>query len=680
MANMKNLLIVESPTKARTIGKYLGADYEVIATVGHLRDLPKSKMGVDLKNDFEVDYVVDPQKKQVVSSLVKASKKAKNIYLATDPDREGEAIAWHVAWILSNPEKIPQGDSLRRANSKTTISKMARVSFHEITKTAIEEALKQATQVDMNLVDAQQARRVLDRVAGYSLSPILWKKVRRGLSAGRVQSVAVRLIVEREKEIAKFKREKFFKVSADLGFTAELTKVNDKSAYITEKITLFDGEYSFTKSIFEDKKKVDEFVKSLDKEFVVKTVEGREVTRQPLPPYTTSKLQQAGARRFGWSGKQTMMLAQRLYEKGLITYHRTDAVNLSTKAIEEFRSFIAQEFGEKYLAQKARVFKNNSKNAQEAHEAIRPTNVSNREPEDVDAKELKLYHLIWKRAVSTQAAPAKMQNTTVEFSNPPTVSQSGRAGGIGTFRANGVRMLFDGFLKIAGEKFEDEVLPELVVGQSIKSKTINVLESETSPPPRYTDASLVGSLEKQGIGRPSTYAPIISTVQARQYVEKDEGKFKPTVLGGAVTEFLVKNFENIMSLPFTAEMEEDLDLVALGKLKWKKMMKDFWNKFEKELKVAEATADRVKVEVEKIGEKCPECQNGELVIRLGRFGKFVSCDKFPDCKYTRQYHEAAGFNCPTCGKDGVVRKTKTGRKFFGCSDYPNCKWAGWKKP
>ncbi len=647
---MKNLLIVESPTKARTIGKYLGADYEVIATVGHLRDLPKSKMGVDLKNDFEVDYVVDPQKKQVVSSLVKASKKAKNIYLATDPDREGEAIAWHVQYLLGN---IP----------------MSRVSFHEITKTAIEEALKQATQVDMNLVDAQQARRVLDRVAGYSLSPILWKKVRRGLSAGRVQSVAVRLIVEREKEIVKFKREKYFKVSADLGFIAELTKVNDKSAYVSEKLTLFDGEYSFTKSIFEDRKKVDEFVKKLDKEFVVKTVEGREVTRQPLPPYTTSKLQQAGARRFGWSGKQTMMLAQRLYEKGLITYHRTDAVNLSTKAIEEFRSFISKEFGEKYLAEKARVFKNNSKNAQEAHEAIRPTNVSNREPDDVDAKELKLYHLVWKRAVSTQAAPAKMQNTTVEL-----------VSGTGLFRSVGVRMLFDGFLKIAGEKFEDQILPELIVGQHLKSKSVKVEETITNPPPRYTDASLVASLEKQGIGRPSTYAPIISTVQARQYVEKDEGKFRPTVLGGAVTEFLVKNFENIMSLPFTAEMEEDLDLVALGKLKWKKMMKDFWSKFEKELKVAEVTADRVKVEVEKIGEKCPECQSGELVIRLGRFGKFVSCDKFPDCKYTRQYHEMAGFKCPTCGKDGVVRKTKTGRKFFGCSDYPNCKWAGWKKP
>jgi DNA topoisomerase-1 len=647
---MKNLLIVESPTKARTIGKYLGADYEVIATVGHLRDLPKSKMGVDLKNDFEVDYVVDPQKKQVVSSLVKASKKAKNIYLATDPDREGEAIAWHVQYLLGN---IP----------------MSRVSFHEITKTAIEEALKQATQVDMNLVDAQQARRVLDRVAGYSLSPILWKKVRRGLSAGRVQSVAVRLIVEREKEIVKFKREKYFKVSADLGFIAELTKVNDKSAYVSEKLTLFDGEYSFTKSIFEDRKKVDEFVKKLDKEFVVKTVEGREVTRQPLPPYTTSKLQQAGARRFGWSGKQTMMLAQRLYEKGLITYHRTDAVNLSTKAIEEFRSFISKEFGEKYLAEKARVFKNNSKNAQEAHEAIRPTNVSNREPDDVDAKELKLYHLVWKRAVSTQAAPAKMQNTTVEL-----------VSGTGLFRSVGVRMLFDGFLKIAGEKFEDQILPELRVGQHLKSKSVKVEETITNPPPRYTDASLVASLEKQGIGRPSTYAPIISTVQARQYVEKDEGKFRPTVLGGAVTEFLVKNFENIMSLPFTAEMEEDLDLVALGKLKWKKMMKDFWSKFEKELKVAEVTADRVKVEVEKIGEKCPECQSGELVIRLGRFGKFVSCDKFPDCKYTRQYHEMAGFKCPTCGKDGVVRKTKTGRKFFGCSDYPNCKWAGWKKP
>lgn len=658
MAKMKNLLVVESPTKARTIGKYLGSDFEVIATVGHLRDLPKSKMGVDMKKDFEVDYVVDPQKKQVVTMLLAASKKAKNIYLATDPDREGEAIAFHAQFLILNSKFLK--------NKKPEIS---RITFHEITKAAVEEALKSQREVDMNLVDAQQGRRVLDRVVGYSLSPILWKKVRRGLSAGRVQSVAVRLIVERETEIEAFTKENYFKVSADLGFVADLFKVDGKNAYITKKINLFDGDYSYSKSIFGTRVEVDKFVDGLDKDFKVESVEGKETSRTPLPPYTTSKLQQAGARKFGWSGKQTMTLAQRLYEQGLITYHRTDSVYLSEKATEEFRKYISTKYGADYVSEKPRVYKNTAKNAQEAHEAIRPTNVSNRDPENIDAKELKLYQLIWNRAVGTQGAVAKMKNTTATFSS-----------GFGLFKSVGVRMLFDGFLKITGEKFEEEILPELVMGQILQSKNIKVEETNTSPPPRYSDASLVASLERQGIGRPSTYAPIISVIQLRQYVERDEGRFHPTSLGKAVNEFLVKNFGDIMSLPFTAKMELELDEVAAGKLDWKKMMKEFWAKFEKEVKSVEGTAERVKVAVEKTGEKCPECQTGELVIRVGRFGKFISCDKFPECKYTRQYQEAAGFDCPTCGKPGVVRKTKTGRKFFGCSDYPNCKWAGWKKP
>ena len=662
MAHMQNLLIVESPTKARTIGKYLGKEYEVIATVGHLRDLPKSKMGVDVDKDFEPDYVTDPEKKKVVDSLVTAAKTAKNIYLATDPDREGEAISWHVQWLLTNSKKPIKGDNITR------------ISFHEITKAAVEEALKSAREVDMDLVNAQQGRRILDRVVGYSLSPVLWKKVRRGLSAGRVQSVAVRLIVEREKEIEAFKREKYFKILGELTksgikFGTELMKVGDKKVYVTQKINLFDGDYSFTKSVFEDRNEAEKFVSSLDKEFKVEKVEGREVSRTPLPPYTTSKLQQAGARRFGWSGKQTMTLAQRLYEKGLITYHRTDAVYLSSKAIDEFREFITKQYGAEYVSSKPRVYKNTSKNAQEAHEAIRPTNVAIVEPEGIDAKEIKLYQIIWRRAVSTQAAVARMQNTTVHFSN-----------GTGTFKSSGVRMLFDGFLKISGEKFEDEILPELIVGEKVTSTKVDILDGETNPPPRYTDASLVASLEKQGIGRPSTYAPIISTIQVRQYVERDEGKFKPTSLGNAANEFLSKNFPDILSLPFTAKMEEDLDAIALGKLNWREMMKEFWKKFDAEVKTVTKDAERVKVEAEKLGEKCPECAEGELVIRLGRFGKFISCNRFPDCKYTRQYKEAAGFKCPECGGDGVVRKTKTGRKFFGCSNYPKCKWAGWKKP
>lgn len=653
---MKKLLVVESPTKAKTIGKYLGSEYSVIATVGHLRDLPESKMGVDLKT-FDVDYQISKDKKDVVVKLISEAIKADTIVLASDPDREGEAISWHVKWLLENSKK------------PVDPKKISRATFHEITKGAIEEALKSPREIDMNMVDAQQGRRVLDRVVGYTLSPVLWKKVRRGLSAGRVQSVAVRLICEREKEINEFSREKFFKVIADTGFLSILDKIDGKSVTKLQKLKLFDGEYSYGKSIFKNREEVDSFVQSLSDKFVVESVDEREVSRNPLPPFTTSKLQQAAARKMGWSGKQTMNAAQRLYEKGLITYHRTDSVNLSDKAIAEFSAYISKTYGSDYVAEKARVYKNTSKNAQEAHEAIRPTNVTMLEPAEVEPRELKLYQMIWRRAVATQAAAARMKNTTVVLKNNS-----------GLFKSTGMIMLFPGFLKISQEKHEEQLLPELKIGQILNSKNIKVEETETNPPPRYTDASLVGSLEKQGIGRPSTYAPIISTIQTRQYVEKEEGKFHPTALGNAANEFLVKNFEDILSLPFTAGMEENLDKIALGKLDWKKMMKTFYADFEKEVKSVESTADRVKVEVEMTGEKCPTCKEGDLVIRVGKFGKFISCSSFPDCKYTAQYKEDAGFACPLCGKDGVVRRTKTGRRFYGCSDYPTCKWAGWKKP
>lgn len=658
---MKKLLVVESPTKARTIGKYLRG-YKVLATVGHLRDLPKSKMGVDLDNDFEIDYVIDPKKKKIVDALVSAAKSADQIYLASDPDREGEAISWHTKVILES-----------RIKGLSKKNKISRIVFHEVTKEAVEKALKKAGEINMDLVDAQQGRRVLDRVVGYSLSPILWKKVRRGLSGGRVQSVAVRLICEREREIEAFKKENYFSVLADFKvgkekFTAELIKIDGKSFYKINKIELFDGKYSYSSSIFKKETEVSSFLKSLGKEFIVEDVKEREIKKSPLPPFTTSKLQQAGARLMGWSGKQTMSVAQKLYEKGLITYHRTDSVYLSNKAIDNFRRFIAKEYGNEYVAEKVRVFKNRSKNAQEAHEAIRPTQAEIRVVEG-DSRENKLYQLIWKRAVSTQGAVAKLKNTTILLSNRQ-----------GIFRSKGVRMLFDGFLKINKVKHEDQILPELKIGQKIKGENNYWDKLETKAMPRYSDASLVASLEKQGIGRPSTYAPIISTIIFRQYVERDGGKFKPSSLGKAVNEFLVKNFLNVLSLPFTAEMEEDLDQVALGKWSWKEMMKSFWKDFGKTIKKVEKESERVKIETEKLDEKCPDCKKGSLVIRLGRFGKFISCDQFPDCKYTRQFQEEAGFKCPDCGEDGVIRRTKTGRKFYGCSAYPKCKWAGWKKP
>ncbi len=664
MAGVNKLLIVESPTKAKTIGRFLTKDIKVVATVGHLRDLPKSKMGVDLDGDMTIDYVLDENKNKVIKELEMAAKKVGEVILATDPDREGEAIAWHCQWILANS----------KGKGKKRKRKYKRIVFHEITRAAIEEAISKAGKIDMNLVAAQQGRRVLDRAVGYSLSPVLWKKVRRGLSAGRVQSVAVRLICEREKEIEKFVKEKFFKVLVKLskgreGFEAELVEVGDKKFWQINKMKLFDGDYSYSKSIFSKKSQVGTFVKSLGSKFVVEKVVARASTRSPVPAFTTSKLQQAAASRMGWSGRQTMSVAQKLYEKGLITYHRTDSVYLSSKAMDEFRKYIVSEYGEEYVVDKPRVYKNKSKNAQEAHEAIRPTRVKVKESGKMVAREKKLYDMIWKRAVATQAAVAKLEKTTIDLSC-----------GKGIFRSKGVRMLFDGFLKITGEKREDQILPKLEEGDKVDKKKVWSEESETNPPPRYNDASLVRCLEKQGIGRPSTYAPIISTIQARQYVDKDEGRFKPTVLGIASNTFLVKNFAEVLSLPFTVEMEEDLDKIAGGKLDWKKMMKRFWKPFSAEVKKVEKNAKRVKVETEKLGRKCPDCEKGNLVIRLGRFGKFISCDKFPDCKHTEPFLQLAGFKCPDCGARAVIKKTRKGRRFFGCSKYPKCKWAGWKKP
>ncbi|MBU1130246.1 type I DNA topoisomerase, partial [Patescibacteria group bacterium] len=569
---VKKLLIVESPTKAKTIGKYLGSsgkEWKVVATVGHLRDLPKSKMGVDLKS-FEPDYVVSIDKKKVIRELLKEASGSDLIYLATDPDREGEAIAWHTKWILENPlksqitnhksqtnfklllqrrtkeitNKLQKTNKSQVSNHKLQTNQIKRVSFHEVTKEAIDEALKKAGEIDMALVDAQQGRRVLDRVVGYSLSPVLWRKVRRGLSAGRVQSVAVRLICEREKEIEVFKSEKFYKVEVDFGkFKAELIKVDGKKIAVSVKLELFDGDYKYGKTIFDKKIKVDNFVKKLGKDYLIENVVEKERKRSPLPPFTTSKLQQNASRLFGWSGKQTMSVAQKLYEKGLITYHRTDSVSLSSKAINDFRKFIGRKWGEEYVAEKVRVFANRSKNAQEAHEAIRPTKASDRSRvEAMGGRENKLYELIWKRAVATQGSVARMKGTTVDLVNNN-----------GLFRAKGIRMLFDGFLRITGEKTEDQILPDLKKGDVFNLKKVEMIESETKAPPRYSDASLIGSLERQGIGRPSTYAPIIATVQVRQYVEKDESKrFIPTNVGIATNDFLVSNFAKILSLPFTA--------------------------------------------------------------------------------------------------------------------------------
>ncbi|AKM83355.1 DNA topoisomerase I [Candidatus Woesebacteria bacterium RIFOXYC1_FULL_31_51] len=628
------LIIVESPTKAKTLSRFLGSEFEVDSTRGHIKDLPKSILGVDIENDFKPDYVPVEKKKEVIASLKKKAKLAKIVYIATDPDREGEAIAGHVAEILSK-------------------SKLVRITFHEITKEAVKEAISRPGKVNENLVNAQISRRVLDRLVGYKISPLLWKKVRRGLSAGRVQSVAVRLIVERENEIKAFKTEEYWEVFAKFkDFTAGL---------INEKIT--------------NKVKADEILANLEKaDYKVFDVKKREVKSNAYAPFTTSTMTQAGARIFGWSAKRTMNVAQRLYEEGLITYHRTDSMNLSIDAVNKARNFISKEYGQKYLPEKALVYKTKSKSAQEAHEAIRPTNIEQiNEAVGLIPDEKKLYELIWKRFIACQMNPAIYSETTIDV-------EAKHKEGVHMLRASGQIMIFDGWRKLFMVDKEIIILPNLTIGESLVKEKVWSEQKFTLAPARFNEASLIKILEKLGIGRPSTYAPIISTIQIRSYVEKKEGKFFPTTIGFAVTEFLVKNFPIEMDFGFTAEMEENLDKIADGKIKWVELMKKFWKPFEKTLKSVEKNAERVKIETEKLGKACPDCKDGELVIRVGRFGKFISCSKFPDCKHTEKFLDKIGMKCPDCKEgDVIIKKSKKGN-FFGCSKYPDCKFASWKKP
>ena len=630
------LIIVESPTKATTLSKFLGSDYSVDSTRGHIKDLPKSKLSIDLKNNFKPDYQEIEKKKAVIKALKSKAKKAKEVYIATDPDREGEAIAKHVEDIL---------------DTKATVS---RITFHEITKKAVEEAIAKPSKVNKNLVDAQISRRVLDRLVGYKLSPLLWKKVRRGLSAGRVQSVAVRLIVDRENEIKAFKPEEYWEIFAKL-----LT--NDNKDFV---VTL-------VKEKVENKKTADEILTTLEKaDYKVANVNKKEVRKSPYPPFTTSTLTQAGARLFGWSAKKTMSVAQRLYEEGLITYHRTDSLNLSFDAVNLARVFIEKEYGKNYLPEKPHFYKTHSKSAQEAHEAIRPTD-STQDLSTISAEQgaQKLHSLIRRRFLASQMNPAVYDETTIDVSADNYL-----------LRASGQIMKFDGWRKLFPIDSEIVILPEVAKDEELKKEKVWSEQKFTMPPARYNEASLIKTLEKLGIGRPSTYAPIISTIQIRSYVEKQDKVFVPTTIGFAVTEFLVKNFPVELDFGFTAEMEEDLDKIADGKIKWETEMKKFWTPFEKKLKSVEKDAKRVKIETEKLGKKCPDCKDGELVIRVGRFGKFISCSTFPDCKHTEKYLEKVGVKCPDCKEgDVIVKKSRKG-KFYGCSRYPDCKFASWKLP
>lgn len=634
--------------------------------MGHVMDLPKSTLGVDVEHNFKPNIEIISDKKKLISELKAAAKGADQIILATDPDREGEAIAANIKEVLS----------LKSKNQK-----FSRIVFHEITEEAIKEAVQHPRDVDTNLVDAQVARRVLDRLVGYKLSPLLWQKVRRGLSAGRVQSVALRLIVEREKEIEEFKKEPYWTIHAvmrkkkgdKLEADFELVEVDNKKIEVQKSFDLYDGTYTISKTTINTQKIADDLVADIQKrEFVVSDVIEREAKRSPYPPFTTSTLQQDASRRFGFSGKRTMSLAQRLYEEGFITYHRTDSTSLAPIAITQMRAYIKKEFGDTYLPDAPRIYVTKQKSAQEAHEAIRPTKVT--ASQDTVAKELdrdcaKLYDLIWRRAIASQMSDALIQSTTV-------FSQTKDKGTLYKMKATGSVLVFDGFLKMNPQALQDKKLPVFVVGEDLDVKKAFGQEHETPPPPRYNDASIIATLEEKGIGRPSTYASIISTLVDRAYVERVERRFEATPVGVAVNDFLVKNFPDIDDIPFTAEMEDSLDEIADGKTEWVKMMKEFYDPFAKKL-VDVKGAERVKIETEKTGEKCPEC-GSDLVIRTGKFGKFVSCSTFPECKFTKPFVEETNLTCPKDGGKILVKKTRKGRKFFGCSNYPACTFAAWK--
>jgi DNA topoisomerase-1 len=646
-----NLLIVESPAKAKTIEKYLGRDYKVLASFGHIRDLPTSKIGVDVDKNFEPTYVIPAKAKKVLKDLKEAIAKADTIYLATDYDREGEAIAWHIV----------QATELK--NKKSKAQNVKRITFTEITKSALVEAVANPREIDLNLVDAQQARRILDRLVGYKLSPFLWAKVARGLSAGRVQSVALRMIVEREREIEKFEKVEYWSVEAILSshqvsFKAILVEVDGAK---------------IDKMAIKNDPEAQEILANLENEtYVVASLNSKDKKRSPAPPFTTSTLQQDAGSKLGFSSKQTMRLAQTLYEQGLITYMRTDSVQISSQAATAAAQTLKNEFGPKYALSTPRFFKSKSKGAQEAHEAIRPTDPALRpEGANLERQSERLYCLIWQRFLASQMPEAQLLETQVKI-------QAGKC----VFNASGSEIKFDGFLKVYNIEDDDrssQKLPPLSVGEKLDLEKLEKLQHFTEPPARFSEGTLVKELEKQGIGRPSTYAPTISTIQDRGYVEKLEGRLVPQEIGIRVNDILVEHFPEIVDFSFTAQVEEKFDKIAEGEIEWQPVIKAFYDPFAQHL--AEKTASVVKENLdEETDEICPTC-GAPVVIKHGRFGKFYACSKYPDCKYTKPFldaktqaeaEKASDEKCPKCGKPMVLKQSKFGA-FLACSGYPECK-------
>jgi DNA topoisomerase-1 len=669
----EKLVIVESPAKARTLGKILGKGYSLKASLGHIRDLPKSQIGVDVEKDFLPRYVIPTDKKKVVNELKTAVKDASAVYLATDPDREGEAISWHLREVIDGHDShVPY----------------RRVVFHEITDEAINEAFQHPRDIDMQLVNAQQARRVLDRLVGYKISPLLWRKVKRGLSAGRVQSVAVRIVVDREREIQAFVPVEYWTIAAELIKSGE---TNKKAAFRAGLVGLTDGTKIDIHSEAESNKLKEDLEKS---EYRVYRVATKKVTRSPAPPFITSTLQQEAWRQLHFSASRTMVLAQQLYEGlpvgnegtvGLITYMRTDSTHVASSALAETRGYIQKKFGDEYLPAKARVFSKAVKGAQEAHEAVRPTRI-HREPAMVkqylnDAQH-KLYELIWKRMVASQMANAVYENTTVDVEArcpQPSINY--------LFRTINSKLDFAGFtaLYIEGKDEGDNedamssVLPSLVKGDLLKLLQLLAEQHFTQPPPRYTEASLIKALEQKGIGRPSTYAPILSTIQDREYVVKNKSVFQPTELGFVVNDLLTRNFPDLMNIEFTARMEEELDEIANDNKDWINVVKKFYKPLEKDLQKAQEQVERVKLADEITDEKCPKCGK-PMAVKSGRFGKFLACTGYPECKSTKPYQVKTGAKCPECGKELVQRISKRRKRFYGCSGYPDCKFTTFMQP
>ncbi|VAW96178.1 DNA topoisomerase I [hydrothermal vent metagenome] len=667
----KSLVIVESPAKAKTIKKYLGKGFEVLASYGHVRDLLPKEGAVDPANDFAMKYQLIEKNEKHVEAIVKALKKADNLYLATDPDREGEAISWHLYEILKERGLL---------DDKT----IGRVSFNEVTKKAVKEAVEHPEELSQDLINAQLARRALDYLVGFNLSPLLWKKIRRGLSAGRVQSPALRLIVEREIEIEKFDPKEYWTVQAD---------VETEGTPFSSKLFTYEGK-KLTQFMINNEKKAKTAEKAIDKaakgELKITKVDKKKRKRNPTAPFTTSTMQQESARKLGFTTRKTMSVAQQLYEGielegetvGLITYMRTDSVNLSEEALNEIREYIGQRYGKNNVPAEPRTYKTKSKNAQEAHEAIRPTSVLH-EPtkikKSLSKDQYRLYSLIWKRTVACQMIHATLDTVSVDLAANDDI----------VFRANGSTLVDPGFMAVYQESADDvkasdedeKMLPPLEEGKTVKLLQIKPEQHFTEPPPRYSEASLVKSLEEHGIGRPSTYASIISTLQHREYVEMDKKRFIPTDVGRIVNKFLTEHFTNYVDYDFTARMEDELDAISRGEKEWVPIMKEFWEPFKELVDDKEKNVDRKDVTHEAIDEKCPEC-GGDLAIRLGRRGRFIGCNNYPECSYTRNVNgdddsedQAAieGRKCPECESDLLIRHGKYG-KFIGCSGYPDCKF------